>query len=781
MIAHRSPSIRSFFRALIIVVLASIGVATVAQAQSSPTEFDKVGTQPNRDYLHLSPFEWLDSQNGNVMMHFPMLTLPGNAGRSLTFELTYNANSLVGPVWNFGIAGVPIAINNQAYPHGPISDTIVDTRTITPLLVMPDGSQKPTMFRDRPDSADATTIRWFVTSDLWKYDRDAAILYLPDGTTCIYDAASGRLYQVVDVDSNTVTLDWFSVPNQLTVVQSLGSSPSRTITFAINGWYLPTTMTYNGHQWNYVYDENGGALQTISPPIGPGWTFTYSAVVDGGQRLTEVRTPQGGTVTYTYQRVDLTPPAYRVLLDTRTVDDQNGVTGTWRVQYQYLESCECSPRTTVVTPSRTLVYEYGNVGVPHTSALIDGAWGLTRVTLQDGQGTAVQTETVTYTELPSIFHPDNFTFYATAINQRTVARNGRTYTTTFGYRSDAASFDDYHHVQTVAESGELTRTTTFTYQHPRVGSISDPVFVVGLQTSQQVDSDGETWMRCWTYNQTTGFRTSATDFAQSSCATAITTTYGPDAYGNTASETDGNGHTTSFTYKYGVLEDTNTPRYTIHRVINSDGTVASVSEADRITSFTYDDVMRLTTTQPPGGTNPTTITYDNANGQTVTRARGSSSVTTTFDGFGRTVRVQNSVGVTTRTSYDAEGHVTYEGYPFTGQSDVGVQVTYDVFDRVRTRTNPDGRAKTWQYGAGTHTITDEKQHQTIETWSAFGDPDSGRLASRQDGEQHTWTYGYHGLGQVNQVTAPDVTIRLWQYNAQNRLAQETHPQSGQKN
>lgn len=59
------------------------------------------------------------------------------------------------------------------------------------------------------------------------------------------------------------------------------------------------------------------------------------------------------------------------------------------------------------------------------------------------------------------------------------------------------------------------------------------------------------------------------------------------------------------------------------------------------TSFSYDNILRLTSTQPPGGFSvsaPTTIQYE-ADRTVVTR--GSSQVTTNLDGFGRTTCIVN--------------------------------------------------------------------------------------------------------------------------------------------
>ena len=79
-----------------------------------------------------------------------------------------------------------------------------------------------------------------------------------------------------------------------------------------------------------------------------------------------------------------------------------------------------------------------------------------------------------------------------------------------------------------------------------------------------------------------------------------------------------------------------------------------------------------------------------------------SSVITTFDGFGRLIGTENSGGVRTTTLYDAAGRVTYEGYPFVpsvGRGDIGTSIAYDVLGRVRRRTNPDNRVERQQHEA----------------------------------------------------------------------------------
>ena len=209
------------------------------------------------------------------------------------------------------------------------------------------------------------------------------------------------------------------------------------------------------------------------------------------------------------------------------------------------------------------------------------------------------------------------------------------------------------------EAGELTRTTLLAYTHPQSSPETTSRLIVGLPTSQTVDAEGETWTRAWAYESSTGFRTTATEFAAPG-ATGYPTTWTHDDQGNVASEENGNHHTTRYTYAWGQVEDTTTPLYVAHRTINPDGTVGADTQANRSTTFRYDALSRLRLTQPPGGTTPIVVDYDQG-GTWMRTSRGTAETTTTLDGFGRPIESVNSLGVRRRTAYDADGRVTYDG------------------------------------------------------------------------------------------------------------------------
>ena len=117
----------------------------------------------------------------------------------------------------------------------------------------------------------------------------------------------------------------------------------------------------------------------------------------------------------------------------------------------------------------------------------------------------------------------------------------------------------------------------------------------------------------------------------------------------------------SFSYAWGVVSGITTAAHVTTRIVDPEGTVHSETQAGRTTIFTYDDLFRISRTDPPNGTNFILTNYNNTDGSTVAVQRGSSTVTTTLDGFGRPTLTSNSVGIQTRTAYDAEGRKTYEG------------------------------------------------------------------------------------------------------------------------
>ena len=97
-------------------LLACLSIVTTlfaadAWAQNDPV-FDAKGFQQNHDYFSALPFEHVDTVTGGLVLTFTDLVLPGNAGRDLRFQRSYNSK---GGQWTFGIAGLVLQVGKSHY------------------------------------------------------------------------------------------------------------------------------------------------------------------------------------------------------------------------------------------------------------------------------------------------------------------------------------------------------------------------------------------------------------------------------------------------------------------------------------------------------------------------------------------------------------------------------------------------------------------------------------------------------------------------------------------
>jgi YD repeat-containing protein len=774
-------------RVTVLLTVIGLGAASIVHAQD--TGPNDPGFQPNRDYLSLLPWESIDTSNNNVILSFTDLVLPGNAGRELRFERVFtNVVALgedpAGPQWRFGIRGVPMQVVERPYitttlPRGNLEAE----RNTTPYFWMLDGSRLKTTYVVPPDPGNSSTLVNVRTHDFWFYHRPSRTLSIPDGRVAEYNA-QGRLTRIRDVfdadGTNVVTLAWLTdaqgTINELQVTQSLGNGESRVITIRLDAATgLPTELAYNGRTWSYRYNARG-LLETVELPLGAGaprWTFEYSNDQFSIDKITRVVTPQGGAVAYGYAdrtfHFGSTTATFNVL-DVRRVYDHDGApAGEWTFSH-FPSPAGSNDVTEVTLPSQTKVtYQYGAYADPNALA---GTWQLRFRTVESPSGAQIEHEERQYTagvlRAARLAEP----WGVPRIARRLVKRAGQTYTTEYTYSgSTQPYFHEFHRPITITErgpAGTVERATQLTYQH-----VIDEAYVLGLPATESVTVAGMTMQKSWGYDAATGFRQSETVYG-------ITTVFGADALGNIATATKANGKTTSFTYRWGVIEDTTSAEVIIDRMINSDGAIASETIAGRTTTYEYDDPLgRLTRIQPPGSANATTTSYDDAN-RAVTVRRGNSLLTTITDGFGRPVETVNGVAVRTRTAYDAEGRTTYRSYPYADMP-VGTEFTYDSLGRVieeRNSGDQTTRSRTYDDATNSIIVRDETNHATVMTYRGFGHPDDARLVKVMDANQQEWTYSYDAIGNLAQVVTPTGHTRTWIRNTSGLLTSETQPESG---
>ena len=215
------------------------------------------------------------------------------------------------------------------------------------------------------------------------------------------------------------------------------------------------------------------------------------------------------------------------------------------------------------------------------------------------------------------------------------------------------------------------------------------------------------------------------------------------------------------------------------------------------TRTTYDSYGRVATRTSPHGA-VTTYGYDyDARRITATTptAAGDRVVESTLDGFGRTVRVDSKSGSTVVSRVDTEygacacsplGKVQRVSQPYVPGATVWwTSYEYDRLGRTTQATAPDGSITTYAYAGNTVTVTDPAGKWKKFTRDAFGqltqvtEPDPGGGADVET------LYTYDVVGHLTKVQmtrtvggAAVTQTRTWIYDANQRLASRTQPESG---
>ena len=627
---------------------------------------------------------------------------------------------------------------------------------------------------------------------------------MPDGRVWYFQYGGGHEWvptRMVDPYGNEVEVVRDSLYRISQVIQHVGAE-TRVVDFEYwdgstpdTSLYLLKSMSSGGRTWQYVWSRFTEDL-TVIPPEGPPWQFATAGSGgweprDNGQTWRTlnwqgtITLPSGGWVRYessgyTYCGYRTYPDGVTeespcshpdgVRLRTRTIGGPSTPSASWSFSYSYDAPYwggifHPEYRTTILAPDSLTRHV-------HQALIYPGVAGepLRELVVANLNGDEIERKTFTWERVRQWAgeNAPGSSWYRDAVPTSVeTTRDGRTYRREFAYDDNTTIGTLGHFGQPVqiVETGDVTRTTDIAY-HAFTGTrwLSDAVAQVtvdGVVTSAAV------------YDNTTGFATSRT-------ALGVTTTFAPDEWGNVGSQTDANGHTTTFDHTWGVVSAVHTPASTTTFGINERSETIWATQRGFTTGFQYDALGRQTRIQPPAGNDTVTSYAEDASWVTV--ARGASWTTTSLDGFGRAVATENSVGVKTLTTYNAVGQVIYASAPFSGLQHTGTQFAYDALGRVLTRTNPDGSVGQYTYDAVADglrtTITDEEGRQTQQVWQASGSPDGARLARVVDAAGHQTSYGYTVLGSLSGVLSPGGVARTWTYNAQNRLLSQTQPESG---
>lgn len=754
--------------------------------------YDAGGLNPYREPLGATDFEHIDPYTGGLTLNFVDMSLPGNNGLDLVLQRFYNskdacrdwtelcepscnincnsiADSWVGVGWSLHMGKLMIPISSG-----------------NPFIEMPDGSMHGAYHASGSE---------YITREYWKLVFDNSIstwtLTLTDGRKMYFgniDSTSGnsQYYEyyatkIEDTAGNNIIIEYYNTgsaypPYAPDAIKKITDSVGRATNFYLTA-RIPAT--YGKYRLDHITRPDGemvsfdyltipsssslAKLNRATPPEGNPWTFQYNTNIN---ELTEITTPYGGEIDYAYQTTKSTYAGGLCDYNYRTIKTKttSGVEapGAWNFLYgQYT-----TKDYTVVTDSCGRTTKYRHYG--YNSGLTNGQmWEIGLPISKEVEGE----EKISYdwTNSSSISNDDyygmpcgtnsyDYVLYVPYLFSKTITRDGETYTTAYG------NFDNYGNPKTISETGGKTRTTAKTYFYNATKNI-----VRNKPLSETVSGSlSGTFTTNYTYDTNTGNLTQLNRYGVLTNYTYYATV---GNLGNLRTATDANSKTTTYEWQNGQISKiTNSIPYSVLRVINANGTVASETNGRNYkTAYTYDGNLRLKSIDPPAG-NPTSIYYP-TNNSYKKESRGGYWLQTNFDGLGRPTGTTDSKGVTTMISYKACGLKDYTA------SNIGDSVYYDSFGRTTKILHKDSSQILYGYSGDTVTVTDEAGKITTLDYTAFGSPEEKMLTSVKDAKLNITTYTRNILGSLTGITQGSLS-RSFTFNTKSFLTGESHPETG---
>lgn len=730
--------------------------------------------------------ENVDPFSGILTLTHTDLHLPGNGGLDVNVMRTYNSM-----IWGRRDTSFPglIALNERSpvgigwsmhmgivrnpYGTGSSNRYLPDN----PVVEMPDGSMH-TLFKDKNDSTR------FISRDFWLYKSVGTgkwELTLTDGTVYTFEYGTGNAgyytmdsVQIAQVTSirnaagtATINIDYYQHSNGYSYLETITDSCNRNVTF--NYDYTNnrlTSITVDTRTFSYSYTTTNGQnyLTIFTPPVGNSWTYTYEP---SGYELSAINFPTGGNISYTYNDISFhTGQVYvefRVIAG-RSTSGRDITTGSWT--YQYSSGSSSGDTTTITGPSVTEThkfYGWGNAGTGNVWKVglpMSKDYNFNGSTLSESyawtQGTQVSYDEISNADWSgTIGWVYDSNIYIPFMSSQTITRDGKSYSTSY------SSFNTYGDPQSISETGDQNRTTSVSYWTNTSKNI-----VKGKPSSRTVTGDfSGTSSTSWTYETNSGnVLTNTVD--------GVLTTYTYDSNGNLDTAKDANNKTTSYNWSYGRISSETNPEYTGSSSINSNGTVASETNGRGYTTYyTYDKNLRLTNIDPPTG-NSISFSYP-SDSSYKRQTRDGYSIDHLYDGFGRPGGSEDSKGVTTTISYNAYGAKDYTDL------NIGDKIYHDYFGRVKQVVHKDNNDITYSYSYSNVTATDENNGTVTLTYNAFGNPAEKYLVSVKDQANNTTSYTRNIQGNITAITQGSLS-RTFTYDStkKNFLVSESNPESG---
>jgi RHS repeat-associated protein len=634
---------------------------------------------------------------------------------------------------------------------------------------------------------------------------------------------------ITDANGNVTTNTYDAHGNVLTITD--GSGAVRT--YAYNAQGLPSQFTDPlGKVTTYAYDSFGDLTQQTDP-LGNITTYTYDA---NGNKVSQTQTrtvsgsPQTLVTTYQYDaNNNLIETTYPDGSTTQTQYNSDGLKSAdidqlgRTTSYTY----DLDQRLTVTTypDSTTATTTYDAMGNKiastdqesrQTTYTYDPVYRLIQTEYPDSSVTS-STYDKASEKISDTDQLGNITQYVyDAAGRNTQVEDALLHTTTYGYDSNGnrTSLTDANGHLTLYQFDGVNRLTKTTYPDAttsvtgydalgRIISKTDQAEHVTqfsydplARLTQVTDALGN--VTKYGYDEI-GERISQTDanvhvttFGFDKVGHTIsrelpagqTETFTYDAAGNQLTDTDFNGKTTSYTYDtlnrtLTEVPDASFVAPTVRFTYTGTGKRASMSDVSGSTTYSYDQLDRLTTKAAPAGT--LTYTHDAAGNLLSIEVGGSASANYTYDADNRLETASGPATGSTSYGYDAAGNLTTVTYP----NGVSHNYTYDELNRLtNVGVNKSGALASYAYTlepAGHHTsVTELSGRKATYVYDNIYRLMSETVSGATAGPNGAVTYAYDAVGNRTQTTSTlaGVAAGSFSYNSDDRLSTDTYDANG---
>lgn len=694
------------------------------------------------------------------------------------------------------------------------------------------------------------------------------------------DEPSWLTTRIEDTNGNWVQIDYATNGAGVSYITDIFRSDVGTATPVVTYEYNNATtagislaaIVANGQRWEYVYETMPGyvynyyqQLTEVRRPDGEKWVYTYNgrrADPDpndgvnedgtGSYSLNRVIYPNGGEISYTYQAVQFDPGSAlkTTAIHTKETAGPAIVAGTWSYAfapssepyYQTADGNLSYDVTTVTTP--TAIQKYYHFGKSfYTTAM---SWEFIRPSYV---GLEVKRETYTLTGTlrerrekqwgerrisnENLWHGAGYRHwwvevgtYAPVLLWEGVSRDTFASGSGFVHLSEYSDYDAFGNPGKVVEhnptEGEPDRIIDYSYQN------NTGKWIIGLLQGEKISSrDQDNGQITFAGEVDRSYDNNGNLLTETRFGVTSVYTYTPA--GDIATHTDARGNVTRWrNYKRGIAgEEELANGVVIRHTVNNTGTLASETNGrGHTTSYTYDDLNRLTRIDYPIHADAN-ITYSGANRRVLTR--GSYRQTDDYDGFGQRIRIDRTdllaaETITQTFSYDALGRPVFASYP---NSLDGVTSEYDALDRLALSRHADGATRRYQYNDRVVVETNERNNSTTYSYRSYGAGEKDKslasiespeniatlisknifnqttsifqgelsgatvtgysrdfvydqrlfLVSQFEPEVGTTVYTYDEIGNLRSAQLNDLSPIKYQYDALNRLVELDYPDS----